>query len=141
MLVYLCGAAPPGSLRRTALLRERRIRSCGLNGHRCQGWHVSPNGKLLVTFNVPSRKNGGTVYSPLVVRELATGKSLVEIHDETFLQFSPDSKLLATVGETVNLYDLYTGKVRHVVPIEENKFRVTSVHFTPNGRLLVMVGS
>ena len=57
-----------------------------------QGWHVSPNGEMLATFNVPSRKDGKTVYSPVIVQEIATGKILVKIEGETFLRFSPDSK-------------------------------------------------
>ena len=43
------------------------------------------------------------------------------------------------MGEEVKLYDISTGKVRHVVPIEEKKFSVDSVRFTPDGKILVML--
>ena len=109
-------------------------------GRRPDGWHVSPNGELLATFNVPRRKDGGTVYSPLIVQEIATGKTLVRIEGETFLQFSPDSKNLATVGEQIKLYDLSTGRVRLVMPIEKEKLRFGRVDFSPDGQLLVIVG-
>ncbi len=132
---------------RTHVLHVAALGPGGLHGPPPEGWCVSPNGELLATVNLPGRKGGETVYSPLVVRELATGKALVRIEGEffrrfsaDFLQFSPDSKTLVTLGERVKLYDLSTGQVRRVVPIEEKEFLVTSARFTPDGQLLVLVG-
>jgi WD40 repeat protein len=135
-------AAASGELQRlTHVLHERSLASTGFGGGPpLQGWRVSPNGELLATFNIPGRRDGAMVYSPLVVRELATGRAFVEIQGETFLQFSPDSKLLATEGERVKVYDLLTGQVRHVLPIEDKEFRIENAHFTPDGQMLVIIG-
>jgi WD40 repeat protein len=130
-------------LRRTHVLREKHFVINPSKGPPRPDWLLSPNGELLATINLPGRKDGETVYGPLVVRELATGKTLVEIESEVFLQFSPDSKTLATVGwrgEGVQLCDLLTGKVRYVVPIEAKDFLVVNAHFSPDCQLLVMVG-
>jgi WD40 repeat protein len=130
-----------GDLQRRTNVHEKRINSFnGLRGPPRQGWHVSPNGELLVTFNVRSRKDGETVYSPLIVQEIATGKILVKIEGETFVQFSPDSKSLAAVGEQFKLYDLSTGMVRLVMPIEKKELRYNKVEFSPDGQLLLIVG-
>jgi len=129
-----------GDLQRRTNVQENCLIPDGLRGPPPQGWHVSPNGELLATFNVPRRKDGDTVYSPLIVQEIATGKVLVKIEGETFLQFSPDSKTLATVGQQLKLYDLSTAMVRPVMPIEMQKLRFSNVDFSPDGQLLVIVG-
>jgi WD40 repeat protein len=107
-------------------------------------WLVSPDGRLLATINLPDRKNGTRVLSPLVVRAIATGKTLVKIEEFgrfSVLRFSPDSKTLATLTREVKLYDLSSGQVRSILPIHEKEFWSTDGHFTPDGRLMVVVGS
>ena len=103
-------------------------------------WRVSPSGKFLAAVNLESRKDGERARAPLVVQELSTGKILFKSELREIPRFSPDGKSVALVGKNVKLYDLVAA-VERMVPINDNRFDANNAHFTPDGQLLVIVGT
>ncbi len=56
-------------------------------------------------------------------------------------QFSPDGRLIVTVGDdlTARLWDLHAGKLLHT--LEGHSFSIASVQFSPDSELVVTASS
>ncbi len=58
---------------------------------------------------------------------------------ETAAAFSPDSRILATVGANTKLWDLSSGRLLRTIPTFTNEFYAqSSARFSPNGQLLAV---
>jgi WD40 repeat protein/serine/threonine protein kinase len=132
-------------------------------GMMVQSVHFSPNGKVLATIadggttlqgsddSKGGKKNEDTLIelTDWVVRlwDTTTGRELNVLrghqHRVTTLDFSPDSRLLATgsFDHTVRIFDVATGKTLHVLEPEKRYGKygcaVARVRFSPDGQRLL----
>ena len=130
--------ARPAPTNNHPLIKHRR--SIELNDGTVRSVAVSPDGQTVVA--------GGNRFVQLF--DLKTGKNLrrFEGHTKEVLSvaFSPDSKLLASVGKqtmaketTVRLWDVHTEGPARVIRIKDRfqRDRITRVAFLPDGKTLV----
>jgi WD40 repeat protein len=109
-------------------------------------WTVSPDGRLLATSNITIPK--ATAWeSPLVVREVATGKVLLKVlNDEVrtirHLQFALASNALLTMTWRGNgqLFDLSTGRASMLAQ-EIDGFQMAEPRLSPDGKIFLAIGN
>lgn len=95
----------------------------------------SRNGKWLLAAG-----GRGALAGKVVIWDVATGKRVTEIGDESDVvlaaDVSPDHKLVALggPGKLVKIYDTATGELRH--KIKKHTDWVTAVEFSPDGAML-----
>lgn len=95
----------------------------------------SRNGKWLLAAG-----GRGAASGKVVIWEVATGKRVTEIGDETDVvlaaDVSPDHKLVALggPGKLVKIYDTATGELKH--KIKKHTDWVTAMEFSPDGSML-----
>ncbi len=109
-------------------------------------WQVSPDGKFIATFNLNGRNQELKKLHPFCVREVSTGKILPTVNWETggvvSLQFAPDGKSLATAcWDSIRLFDLATGRERRLGQFKSGEFQPRNAFFSPDGKILLAVGS
>ncbi len=117
-------------------------------------WCLSPDERFLAQTDNPTTEQRG-----IFVRELATGKDILEVSDRfrivTCLRFSPDSRQLATaeirfkerddlpkrLSVCIHLWDLATSKETGTIAEADgmDNFRPISFSFAPDGRRLAVV--
>ncbi|HYV38592.1 MAG TPA: WD40 repeat domain-containing protein [Gemmataceae bacterium] len=118
-----------GKIRILSVQDGRRIAEFAVKSHNVTGLAFSPDGQTLLTTSTGE---------PTYVWEIATGQKVRKL-DAASYQFSPDNRLLAGAGETMTIFDLYSGRTIRECKSEGVGFG--NVAFSPNSKLFAAVCS
>jgi WD40 repeat protein len=139
--------AATGRLQHQTEVMDEEMFRPGKLGDPTPCWTLSPDGKLLASSNLYLIKGTSRSYSPLVVKEVATGRVQLEVRDQInsigFLQFSTTGKKLVAAGPfggTARLFDLSTGKEEHFELNAGDRFYPVKVQYSPDEQRLLFLG-
>jgi len=98
---------------------------------------ASPNGRLLATNEMWNAKEGREFRFATRVWDVSEQRVIATIGTKRAnVEFSADSKMLATAGEAVELWDPATGEALGSLPNPDSPWPVPSVAFASKGNLL-----